>query len=84
MSKVKAAKLSDDILEQVSGGTNIEMKALQDELGVSNLKQITTGLEELGVKAKLSSLAPNEYTDLKTGNPLTQEDVLKKIRTSNK
>lgn len=79
MAKFKAEKLSDDSLDQVTGGTNKEMMQLQSAMGASNLKEIKDGLLDLGIKAKLSSRDENEYTDLRSGKPLTQEEVLKKV-----
>lgn len=81
MSGIKAEKLSDEVLEHVGGGTNTEMMKLQELLGVSNLMGVNKGLKELGIKAKLSSYDANQYTDLKTGSSLSQEDVLSRIRS---
>ena len=79
MEGIKAKKLSDENLDQVTGGTNKEMLQLQDATGASNLKEMKTALTENGIKAKLSSKNENEYTDIKTGKSLSHEEVLKRL-----
>ena len=79
MKGISAQKLSDDALDQISGGTTREMMQLQDKLGASNLKDIQTGLSDLGIRAKLSSDKENEYKDAKTSESLTHAEVMKRI-----
>ena len=79
MAGIKAEKLSAESLEHVAGGTNAEMLRLQKELDVTSLGGITRALKEKGIKAKLSTKNNNEYYDTKTGDPLTHEEVLKRI-----
>ena len=79
MKGISAQKLSDDALDQISGGTNREMMQLQDKLGASNLKDIQTGLSDLGIRAKLSSNKENEYKDARTNESLTHAEVMKRI-----
>ena len=81
MEKIRAEKLSDDSLDQVTGGTNEEMFELQRAMGVSNIKKIQEGLLDKGIKSSLSSIDENRYTELRTGNSLSQEDVLKIIKS---
>ncbi len=73
-------KLSDDMLENVSGGTNSEMLAIQSALGAKNLKEIMDGLKAHGISAELSSLENNTYTDRNTQKELSHEEVLAMLK----
>lgn len=78
MSEIK--KLTDDMLESISGGTNSEMYDLQKKLNAANLSDIMNGLKEKGIKAKLSSKKDNEYEDLKTQKPLSHSEVMNRLK----
>ena len=81
MEKIKAEKLSDDSLDQVTGGTDKEMYELRKAMGVTTLKDIKDELQKNGItKYELSSTEKNRYTDPKTGNSLSHEDVLKRVQ----
>ncbi len=84
MSGIKAEKLSDEALEHVSGGTNSEIMDLQLSLGVSNIKDVYAKLRDLGIKAELSSMDQNGYSDQETGNTLNHEQVLSRIHRAKK
>ena len=73
-------KVSDSMLENISGGTNKEIYDLQNALGASNLKEIMDGLKCHGVTAEISSLEGNSYTDRKTGKLLSHEEVLAMLK----
>ena len=84
MSGIKAEKLSDEVLEHVSGGTNHEIMDLQRSLGVSNIKEVYRKLTDLGINAELSSMDQNVYSDLDTGNGLNHEEVIRRINSGRK
>jgi len=73
-------KLPDDLLGQVSGGTNSEMIDLQNRLGADNIKEIIRGLKRYGISAELSSESDNLYRKIDTGKELSHEEVLRIIR----
>ena len=73
-------KVSDSMLENVSGGNNEEIYALQNALGASNLREIMDGLKRHGVTAEISSLEGNVYTDRNTGKELSHEEVLAMLK----
>ena len=73
-------RLPDDLLDQVSGGTNSEMSDLQNRLGAKNIKEIIKGLRKYGISAELSSESYNLYTDIGTGKELSHDEVLRIIR----
>ena len=80
MEKIRAEKLSDDSLDQVTGGTDKEMFELKKAMGVTTLRQIEDELQDNGIRYTLSSTEKNRYSDPKTGNTLSHEDVLKRVQ----
>ena len=73
-------KLSDDMLENVSGGTNEEMLDIQNALKAKNLKEIMDGLKAHGINAELSSMEKNSYSDRNTGKELSHEEVMAMLK----
>ena len=76
MSFDKVSRLDDEVLDQISGGTNQEMFSLQRKTGVSNMKEIIDTLDEHGIRATLRSGGKNEYEDKTTGKLMTHSEVM--------
>ncbi len=82
MTGIKADKLSDDALEQVSGGTNKELSDLSKALCAKNVSEIATGLSDLNIKADLSSQKDNRYFDTVSKTEIDHKEVLNRIKRS--
>lgn len=88
MSELESKKLSNEELEEVSGGTIRETKDLKYALKDSGTvhedvhltdEKLVTILKNNHIKAKLNTNGGNTYYDLKNDCPITQKALIKRI-----
>ena len=79
MKGFETNRLSEELLESVTGGTNAQMMDLQKGAKADNLSGIKEKLQAKGIKGKLYSNKENEYTDIHTGQSLSHTEVMNKL-----
>ncbi len=79
MKALETNRLSDEILENVTGGTNSQMMDLQKGSQTNNLSGVKEKLMEKNIKAKLYSSKDNDYTDTRTGATLSHTEVMNRL-----
>ena len=82
----KIAKLNDDELANVSGGTRGEISELCKALNIPGLAETSPKIEKslkllgIGLHVSVDGLISNRYYDLKTGKSMEHKEVLAKIQ----
>ena len=74
--------IKDDELENVNGGTQWEIRRLQNALGTSDIGKIRGILLKHEIDADLRNDEDNTYVNVRTGELIKHEQVLKLIETN--
>ena len=74
--------IKDDELEKVNGGTQWEIRRLQNALGITDVRKIKDILLKHEIDADLRNDENNTYVNVRTGKLIRHEEVLELIKTN--